>query len=126
MHEEEQDRGDGDVHGRPGERDRHLFRWTARNPIQTGKAADRKERDVLRDHPEAPAHERVAELVENDAGEGGEDESGAAQGLAEPASSGGALPRDPDEKQEEGRVNADGNPRNRRDLPGPTHRSLSG
>ncbi len=118
---EDQDRGDDDVHRRPGERDQDFLTRVLRHALEPREPADRQKRDVRRADAVAPRRQRMAELVRDHAGEERQDEEDAIDRRLRPA----FLvigDRDPGEEQKEGDVNADLGAEKPADRKGPGHR----
>src|SRR5439155_3912079 len=120
----QEDAGDQEVHRGTGERDHDLLARLLGNPLQPGDAADRQERDIPGADPVMARGQGMSQLVEDDAPEERQEEADRLEG------EGRALPprqheEDEDEKNEEGRVDPNRNPRDLRNLPGPTHEASS-
>ena len=123
--DEDQDRGDDHVDQRPGDGDDDLLRRILGDARQAGEAADRQQRDVGRGDAVAPRGDRVAELVQHDAGEHRDDERDAVDRR------GGAALRilgeaDPGKQDQEGQVDADLAARDPRNGDRPGHGGSAG
>ncbi len=110
QHDEQHGR-DHDVDGRPRDRDQELLDRLLGDALEPRHAADRQQHDVAGADAVPPGSERVPELVQDDAGEQGEDEEDAARRRGDRASFLPVLPADEDQQQEEGRVDLEVDPR---------------
>ena len=72
--EGDEDKPDDDIDRRPGDRDGELLRRPARQPLHTGDAADRQQRDFRRLDAEAARRQDMAEFMQHDADEHEHDE----------------------------------------------------
>ena len=113
---EEQQRDD-DVHGGPGQRHPQLLNRLVRHSFESGQASDGKQRDVAGPDPVPPRRERVAILVEHDAGKQRQDESNALDHRTQTLALVPVDQRYPCDHHQEGGVHVDVNSRDPRQFP---------
>ena len=126
-HDEPEPGGDHEVHRGPGERDDHLLPGILGHLLEHGDAADRQQRDVFGCNAVAPRGERMAVFVQHDAEEEQQDEGEPGDDAGKRAGLGPVDIAEPDEQQEERRVDIDVDPGETPELHRPFHhRSPSG
>ena len=119
--ERDQHRRDDDVDQRPGDGDDDLLGRVLRHARQARQPADGQQRDVRRGDAVAARGERMAEFVQHDAGEDGDDEDDAVHRRRRAAVEILGKP-DPGEQDQEGQVDPDFAARDPRNGDRPGHR----
>ncbi len=108
----------GDEWSRQG--DQQFLPGLVGHSLQPGDSSDRKQDHIGSPDPESPGHEDVAEFMEEDAGEQGEEQNGGVNRPGAPAFLVSAH-RPPGDEQKEGEVHLDVGARDPGDAKGPVH-----